>query len=181
MENKMFLIREMYDSMSYNFHNELCGFIEEENSLLVGCRRCGKTTIAIIDALSEALTTDGIRIGFYTDNGTNRLKVDLIKNTCEIFGIDYSIDIMNHSIILSNGSVIQAINKDQTRGRRYDYVIADVCVLTEFDYRDICHISLGRYRLIINSQNSFTYKYKNDNPDKVFSLVWNNLVSGEWW
>lgn len=177
MENKIYLIREIYDSFSYNLYNELEGFINNNNSILVGCRRAGKTTIAIIDALSEALTKDNIRIGFYTDNGANRIKLRFLEEVCDNLNIDYSIDIMNYTIILSNGSSIKVISKDRSRGHSFDYVIADVCSLTEFDYRDIVSISFrhSNFKIITGTHNSFTNEYKECNPNIVFTLDWRNL------
>jgi hypothetical protein len=187
MENKIYLIREIYDSFSYNLYDELEGFINNNNSVLVGCRRAGKTTIAVIDALSEALLKDNIRIGFYTDNGTNRIKLRFLKEACDSLNIDYSIDPMNCTIILSNGSSIKVINKDQSRGYSFDYVIADVCSLTEFDYNNIVSISCRylNFKIITGTNNSFTNQYKEDNPNRVFILDWRNLDVfnnlGEWY
>ena len=177
MENKIYLIREIYDSFSYNLYNELEGFINNNNSILVGCRRAGKTTIAIIDALSEALTKDNIRIGFYTDNRANRIKLRFLEEICDNLNIDYSIDIMNCTIILSNRSSIKVISKDQSRGHSFDYVIADVCSLTEFDYRVIVSISCrhSNFKIITGTHNSFTNQYKECNPNIVFTLDWHNL------
>lgn len=180
MENKLYLIREMYDSLSYKLYDEFYNFLESDNNLLIGCRRSGKTTIAIIDALSEGLTNDNIYIGFYTDNGTNRIKMDLLKIKCDEFGIDYSIDTFNNRIILANGAIIQILSKNQVRGRRFDYVISDVNTITESEYDYVFSVSRGHFRIIIGVQNNFTYQYKKNNPDKVFTLAWNNLVSGEW-
>ncbi len=180
MNNKMYLIREMYDSLSYKLYDELYDFIENDNSLLVGCRRSGKTTIAIADALSEGLTNDNMHIGYYTDNGTNRIKIGLLKNKCDEFGIDYSIDSFNNIVMLANGTTIQVFSKDQVRGRRFDYVISDVSIITESEYEDVFLVSRGHFRIVIGTQNSFTYQYKKNNPDKVFTIAWNNLVSGEW-
>lgn len=177
MENKMYLIREIYDSFSYNLYDELEGFINSNNSILVGCRRAGKTTIAVIDALSEALTKDNIRIGFYIDNGTNRIKLRFLKEACDNLNIDYSIDPMNCTIILSNGSSIKVINKDLSRGHSFDYVIADVCSLTEFDYRDIVSMSCRylNFKIVTGTYDSFINQYEKDNPNIVFTLDWHNL------
>ena len=174
MENKLYLIREMYDSLSYEFYDELNGFINNDNSILVGYRRAGKTTIAITDVLSEALTKDNARIGFYTDNGTNRIKIDFLKNACDNFDIDYSIDTMNNTIILSNGSSIKVINKDQSRGHSFNYVIADICTITELNYNDIFLISGGNFKIVTGTHNSFINQYKNNNPDIVFTFNWHN-------
>lgn len=187
MENKMYLIREIYDSFSYNLYDEFEGFINNNNSVLVGCRRTGKTTIAVIDALSEALTTDNIRIGFYTDNGTSRIKLRFLKEACDSLNIDYSIDPMNCTIVLSNSSSIKVINKDQSRGHSFDYVIADVCSLTESDYGDIVSISRRylNFKIVTGTCNSFTNQYKENNPNIVFTLDWRNLDVfnnlGEWY
>ena len=177
MENKIYLIREIYDSFSYTLYSELEEFINNNRSILVGCRRVGKTTIAAIDALSEALTKDNIRIGFYTDNGTNRIKLEFLKEACDNLNIDYSIDPMNCIIILSNGASIKVTSKDRSRGHSFDYVIADVCSLTESDYNNIISISRGylNFKIIVGAYNSFINQYKKDNPNIVFTLDWNNL------
>ena len=172
MENKIYLIREMYDSFSYDLYDELKGFINNNNSVLIGSRRTGKTTIAIADVLSEALTKDNTQIGFYTDNGTNRIKLRFLKEACDSLNIDYSIDPMNCTIILSNGSSIKVINKDQSREYSFDYVIADVCSLTEFNYNDIVSISNGNFKIITGTHNSFINQYRNNNPDTVFTINW---------
>ena len=172
MENKIYLIREMYDSFSYDLYDELKGFINNNNSVLIGSRRIGKTTIAIADVLSEALTKDNTQIGFYTDNGTTRIKTNFLKSTCDNLNIDYSIDMMNCTIILSNGSSIKVISKDQLIWCSFDYVMADVCTITEIDYNNIFLISNGNFKIITGTHNSFINQYRDNNPDTVFTINW---------
>lgn len=181
MNNKIYLVKEMYDVLSYKFYDGLLNFVENKNTLLIGYRRCGKTTLSVIDALSEGICTDGIRIGFYVDNGTRRIKSTLIENMCENFGLNFSMDTTNSMFHLSNKSTIQLIEKNSIRGHRFDYIVTDVRNITESNFEDIRLASKGNYRIIIGEPNDFFYGHKDIAPEKVSVITYKNLIEEERW
>ena len=176
MENKLYLIREIYDSLSYRLVDKVENFYMEDNSMLLGARRTGKSTMAFIEAIVQCSLNDGTSICIYTDAFSERIHFDMLIAFCEELGIEHSKDIHNRIIIFSNRSRIGfSSGASQYRGSRYDYIVADVHHMTEDDYLYIRRICIFNFKFIVGEQTDFVRTYIRTHPELSYTFTYEDL------
>ena len=164
MENKTYLIREIYDSLSYDFDETIFEFYCNDINFLLGDRGTGKTTISFINAIAEASLNPRRKIGFCTDSEQRYVYILLIE-FCDKLGLDYYKDDHTLAVILPNNSYIQIMNLNNIRGHWFDYIIADMHCLFEDDYNRIlvtCK-DLNSFKIVTGTQTDFIYDYVHNN------------------
>lgn len=180
MENKLYLLREIYDSLSYTLREEVLDFFSHDNVFLIGDRRVGKTTIAFIDAILEGILHDNKRIGIYTDRVVTSVHFDLLARFCNELGMDYSKNSYDKMIFLPNGSTIAITNSlPNHRGDNFDYIVADVHLMDTDSYNDILYKCRCRdFKIIVGQQTQFVRDYLEVNPDNSLIIFINSTNIG---
>lgn len=164
MENKMYLINEIYDSLSYKLINKAEQFYSDYNNMLLAPRRFGKTTMAFIDAISECSMTPNLNLLICIDTIFTSTYYDLLINFCNDLGVEYAKDTPRSAIVFLNGSQITVTNTASLRGRRFDYVIADMHYMQEDAYTSLLCCNALCYKFIVGVQTDFVREFINANP-----------------
>ena len=165
MEEKLYLIREIYDSLSYRLVNKVEQFFSDYNNMLLAPRRFGKTTIAFIDAIAECSLNPNLDLIIYVDNFSIKTHYDMFVFFCNELGLEYSNDSFNRTIILQNGSKINFVSAATYRGRRCDYIIADLHNMKEEDYTNILYCNARCCKFIAGDCTDFVHDFMNTNPE----------------
>ena len=176
MENKLYLLREIYDSLSYTLYEEALNFFSHDNVFLIGDRHVGKTTMSFIDAILEGILHDNKRIGIYTDTVVTSIHFDLLARFCNELGMEYSKNSYDETIFLPNGSTIMITNSlSNRRGENFDYIVADVHLMDAYSYDDILHKCRCRdFKIIVGQQTQFVRNYLEINPDDSLIIFINS-------
>lgn len=164
MENKMYLIREIYDSLSYEFDENIFEFYCNDIDFMLGARCTGKTTISFIDAIAQASLDSNKKIALCTD-ADRRYVYSLLVEFCDNLGLEYFKDSHTLTILLPNKSYIQIISPNTARGCRFDYIVADINKLYEHDYNQILAVSktMNDIKIISGTQTDFFHEYVHNN------------------
>ena len=170
MENKLYILREIYDSLSYDLREDALNFYYMSNSFLLGARRIGKTTITSLEAIVEGSLNDDINIAIYTDEPEMERYLLLVR-LCDELNLDYARDHYFKTITLPNKSTIKIISRKH-RGGRYDYIVADIHNMIEEDYQHIltmCRGDYNRFKIAVGVQNDFVHDYIQNNSNVIIS------------
>ena len=164
MENKLYLLREIYDSLSYRLSERALNFHCTDNSFVLGARRVGKTTMAFLEAIVEGALHDGSKIGLFTDSRAEMGHFVLLSYLCNDLGLEYSKDSYDRTIVLHNGSTIKITSSNPShRGERYDYIVADVHDMNEEEYYCLLHLSNGNFKILAGQHTDFVHNYIQNN------------------
>jgi hypothetical protein len=173
MNNQMYLLKEMYDSIaSVKTYELLESFFINENTIFVGSRRVGKTTAAFFYAMSSAINKENVHMGIYVDKGQERIYLDMLKRQCDSFCLSYTMDVVNKKICFSNGSNIRIISERNYRGFRFDCLIIDTFTFPEEKFAYFLNMCNNNLKIITNSQTPFVKHYEEVYPGKITIIKW---------
>jgi hypothetical protein len=173
MNNQMYLLKEMYDSIACVKTYELLeSFFINENTIFVGSRRIGKTTAAFFYAMSSAINKENVHMGIYVDKGQESIYLDMLNRQCNCFCLDYTVDSINKRILFSNGSDIRIISERNYRGFRFSCLIIDTFTFQDDKFAYFLNMCNNNLKIITNSQTSFVRQYEEAYPDKVTIIKW---------
>lgn len=175
MENKLYLIREIYDSLSYRLIDKVEQFYSDYNNMLLAPRCFGKTTMAFIDAITECSLNSNLNLIIYVDNFSTKIHYDMFVLFCNELGLEYSSDSFNRTIILQNGSKINFVSAATYRGRRCDYVIADLHNMKEEDYTNILCCNARCCKFIVGACTDFVHDFMNANQESSQTCTFEDL------
>ena len=172
MENKLYLLREIYDSLSYRLSERALNFHCTDNSFVLGARRTGKTTMAFLEAIVEGALHDRSKIGLFTDSRAEMNHFILLSHLCDDLGLEYSKDSYNRTIVLPNGSTIKITSsKPSHRGERYDYIVADIHDMNEEEYYSLLCLSHGNFKILAGQHTDFVHNYIQNNHHMIIPFA----------